>query len=806
MTPSIAPSRTQFFSIGLVSASMLMHEILLTRVCALRLQFHFAFLVISNCLLGLGAAGTLLTIQQARFHAAPQRWTGRFALAYLGSLILTYVFLLAIPLPENIEWSNLGHVLALCAFNLVGAVPFFFAGLLIGLLLSAYARAADRLYAVDLLCAGLGCIACPTLLPFVGAGGVFVAASLLAVAAVMFAARAELGKPVLIGGGALLAIGLVILPKLDSWAPVPSKPSNDPSRSLPLDSMSSVWTANSRIDLTQRGSCSAPIFMLGTGPHARPRECREIAQDATAATTIVNFSEEPAALELLKNSMYSTAYRLRDKPSVLIIGLGGGNDAWAAKLHDARKIKAIELNWPIVAIHEHQLRRFSRALVEDPRVELVVDEGRSALMRESERYDVIQMTGIDTWTALASGAYVLAENYLYTHEAIASMYERLAPDGIIQISRFAATMEALRLLSNIHAAFESLGAKDFEHSVIVQATPDFMLSVLIKKGRFTPEEEASVLQFASERGIGVLYLPGRPVEGSLDEFMRTPDKRAMIDSFAENIAPTSDDQPYFFNFTKWSHPIAALKRIEDIPAISQGNPFFVLTQLLLSVLLSAGLIAWPLARREGLPREGAGRILSFFSALGAGFISIEIAVIQKLTLLLGQPVYSLTVTLFSLLIFTGFGSLLLARRIRPGTPAALAVPIALVLYLAAINLLSPVLVSQLIAAALPVRIAASVLVLAPLGLLLGIPFAYGLRLTHELAPQLTAWAWAINGCLSVVGSILTVVVSMNFGFSAVLWLAAAIYLAGFAALHGLALPSAAPRATRPSDPAPAAGT
>src|SRR3954447_13373666 len=139
MPPSMRPTLTQFATIGLVSASMLIHEILLTRICALRLQFHFAFLVISNCLLGLGAAGTLLTIARKRFHVEPRRWTGRFTLAYLAALIATYVFLLAIPLPENIKLSRIDHVLALCAFNLVGAVPFFFAGLTIGLLLSVHA-------------------------------------------------------------------------------------------------------------------------------------------------------------------------------------------------------------------------------------------------------------------------------------------------------------------------------------------------------------------------------------------------------------------------------------------------------------------------------------------------------------------------------------------------------------------------------------------------------------------------------------------------------------------------------------------
>jgi hypothetical protein len=219
-----------------------------------------------------------------------------------------------------------------------------------------------------------------------------------------------------------------------------------------------------------------------------------------------------------------------------------------------------------------------------------------------------------------------------------------------------------------------------------------------------------------------------------------------------------------------------------VPAVSQGNPFFLLSQLLLSMVLSAALIIWPLTRQARKPGRGALRLLAFFSALGIGFISIEVALLQKLTLLLGQPVYSLTVTLFSLLIFTGLGSLYLAPRFAAGTRSIWLIPAGIALYLALFNLGSGAVVSAAIGAELPWRIAVAVLMLAPLGVLLGVPFAYGLRVANEYDPQLIPWAWAINGCLSVVGSILTVVISMNFGFTVVLWSASVVYALGFACL------------------------
>ena len=276
-------------------------------------------------------------------------------------------------------------------------------------------------------------------------------------------------------------------------------------------------------------------------------------------------------------------------------------------------------------------------------------------------------------------------------------------------------------------------------------------------------------------------MPRQQLPSLVDGFLRDPDKRAYIETFPGNISPTRDDSPYFFNFAKWQHPIDSIARISDVPSISQGNPFFLFAQLLLSVVLSAALILAPLRRTQQQPVRGRLALLGYFSALGMGFILLEIAIIQKLTLLLGQPIYSLTVTLFSLLIFTGLGSLFFAGRFT-GTRSIWLVPAGIVLYVAAFNFGSGTLVDAVIGSELPVRVATAVLVLAPLGVLLGIPFAYGLRVTDELAPSLTPWAWAINGCLSVIGSILSVIVSMNFGFSSVLWLAAGVYLLGFSAL------------------------
>jgi hypothetical protein len=792
----------KYAAIGLISCSMLMHEILLTRICGLRLYFHFAFLVISNCLLGLGASGTVLTLYQDQWKGEERRQLGRFGVAYLVTLVASYVFLLEYPVPAELDLGTLPHLLTFTAYNLGGAVPFFFGGLVVGMLLTFNPVEVDRLYAVDLVGAGIGCATCPLLLPLVGAGGVFVVSALLGLVAIVVVLAERHGRRALLIGGLLAAAGLSVLPILDQEYPVPSKGYIDFIRAIEAAKGKtdpySVWTANSRIDLlTPPDTSRSATFGRGTNEKGLPPhpEFRGIAQDASAGTVLVNFSDHPESLALLGRTTYSAAFRLKERPQVFIIGLGGGNDAWAAKVNGASHVKAVELNWPIVEIHREVMHEFSRVLVDDPSVEIVVGEGRSELMRDDRKYDVIQMSGVDTWTALASGAYVLAENYLYTREAIALMYDHLAVDGILQITRFAETMEALRLTSNIHAALESKGVRRLAPSIMAVAAPDKVLAVLVKKGVFSEAEERSFVDWTKLAGLDVWFSPRSKGHPHLTTFILSNDKARLIRDFPRDISPTTDDQPYFFSFTRWDQVFESKDLATELPSVSQGNPFFILTQLLVSGLLSVGLIFLPLARRTTIPKKGAYGFLGYFASLGLGFIFIEIAAMQKLTLFLGQPVYSITVTLFCLLVFTGLGSLFFARRIPVDGSRVWLIPGAVVASVALFVLVTPWMVKELIGLSLFARVCVVALLLAPIGLSLGVPFAFGIRAVSRTNPELLPWAWAINGCFSVCGSILTVVISMNFGFQVVLWTACAVYALGFAALaatrRGTAMPALA---------------
>jgi spermidine synthase len=512
-----------------------------------------------------------------------------------------------------------------------------------------------------------------------------------------------------------------------------------------------------------------------------------ILQDGSAGTFILNFSDHPEALRAIEYSLYSASMQIKENPRVYIIGAGGGNDLWAAQINNASYIKGIELNQPIIDIHYELLPQFTRALLEDERIEFVCAEGRNALMREEETYDIIQMSGIDTWTSLTSGAYVLAENYLYTREAIETMYGRLAPDGILQITRFAADMEALRLISNVSAAFDAMGVGNFDKSVMCLRTSDNLVSLLMKKGEYTASESIKMADFTRTAGIEMVYSPGRQSTNLWSRFIRNEDKTEFIRNFPRDISPTTDNQPYFFNFTKWSNPFKAKEYVQEPTHVSQGNPFFILGQLAVSILVALAFILLPLVlfRRKEIERPFLKRFLVYFSGLGIGFIAIEISLMQKLTLFLGHPLYSITVTLFAVLVFTGLGSLVSGRWFHSPGRRAWFVPISLAILIALIILFSHHIVAGFVGLSLPWRIAISVGILAPIALVLGIPFAYGIRLVNRFNPTIVPWAWAVNGFCTVIGSLLAVIVSMNLGFNTILTPSFSIYPLSFPAIRRL---------------------
>ncbi|MCC7062727.1 MAG: hypothetical protein IT456_07985 [Planctomycetes bacterium] len=792
LNPSVSLRRS-WLTIALLAGSLLVFQVLLTRVCALRLHFHFGFLIISNSLLGIGASGSLLALFDRKWRKNPQQWIWAFSLMFVVSLPLSWSYLLLAQIPETLKFETLKETLQFSAFNLACAVPFFFGGTAIGLLLSANASRVHSVYAADLIGAGVGCLLCPLLLWPVGAGGCFLATVALALLAAISAAPASVGTSTRGGLLLLTAASVACMPMLDGWFPVPGKRWLDLTQAHTVPTFGrpvySQWSANSRVDVLPLPA-SFPTFLQARGAKAMamplPRQWW-IGQDGDAGTMLTDFGSEPEKLDVLKYTMYSSAFELKQgsKPKICVIGVGGAPDLWAAKIHDASVIHGIELNRSILDLHGSVAKEFSAPLFADPRVNVVCDEGRSALMRDTEHYDVIQLTGIDTWTALNSGAYVLAENYLYTVGACRTMYDRLTDNGVLQITRMAADMESIRLLHNMFTALPPAAQADFASSVISLSTPDNLCAVMLKKGKFTAEEVAKVEAWADDCKIQKRYLPGRELKNGVEEFVVAPDKAKFTADYPYDIRPTTDDWPYFFSFLRWDRPDVAEARKYEPTWVVQGNPQFLWRQLLYSSIAAVVLILLPMLFRRGTvtgSRAGAVPFLVYFAGLGIGFIGIEIALIQKFTLLLGQPLYSIVVTLFAILVFTGVGSMLSGKWLKPGSAAARLVPVAILVWISLLAYGSEAIVHACITLPLIARGAVVMLLVAPAAMALGMPFAHGISIVQKINPSFVPWAWAVNGTTTVVGSILCVIVSMQFGFAAVLVGSAAIYLIAFAAI------------------------
>ncbi|MEM9803509.1 MAG: hypothetical protein AAGA20_24540, partial [Planctomycetota bacterium] len=766
------PTSRAALAIALVAASGLVYEILLTRVAALRLAFHFSFLVVSGALFAVGVAGAFLTIVRSRTNGNERRWAATAAALAGVALPITYAFLLTWPVPAQFRIGDLESTLRVAVLDVGAAVPFALAGAAIGLILQARADDVHRVYAADLVGASLGCVATPLVLWQTGAGGALAVATALAFAGASVLAREEAQRKAL---GTLAALSVAAVPFLDDRFPVPSKAelalTEDSVFLAGEERLASRWSALSRIDVDRVAPDQRSLFLRPPNvPMPRPEEQAFIMQDGSAGTYVHDYSGTPEALEGLQLSLYALASRILLPKDVFVIGAGGGDDLWAAKAVGANKIKAVELNRAIVELHRGLFADWSRDLLEDPGVELVNAEGRSALLSETDRYDLLQMSGIDTWTALQSGAYMLAENFLYTRDAVRDMVAILRPGGALQITRFSGDIEALRLLATMRSVHAELGEGRF-HECVACVPAGAFLAIVMKRQPFTDEEVARLDRFLSESGASALAHPRRPVGGSVDAFVRTEDPAAMLANAPMDLRPVTDDRPYFFHFHRWNDLGRARQDLDAPTVVTQGNPLFLLGQLVLAIV-AALVILLPTLRfalRSGPGgAAGAPSVFAYFGAVGAGYVVIQVALLQKLVLLVGHPQHSLTVTLFTMLLATGAGAYLSRNAFGAGRPPRRLwlVPIGVAVVVALLSTFGADLTRGAATLAAPARFALAGAIVAPVGLLLGIPFAHGIAAIEERRPALVPWAWAANASTTVVGSIVCVIVSINFGFDA----------------------------------------
>jgi spermidine synthase len=768
--------------VALVSGTLLMTELALTRIFSVIMYYHFAFLAISIALFGMSASGVLVYIARRRLATwDTDTLLAASALLYAASTIVALFFLVRLRVGLSYSPQNLRLMLTIYA---LAAAPFFAGGGVVTLAVSRLTVRVNSVYAADLIGAAGGCLVLIPLLDRLGAPGVVLTAAVLAVAAaLLFAPRA--GRSwVAAAGAALLAVAMTGQASGVAGFDVVDTKGHKGDRVL-----FSKWNSFSRIGVYEREHGDWSLSAAYQGP--RP-DTRFMDIDSAASTPILRLNEDLSNAQYLRYELTALAYHLKSPGfRALVIGPGGGRDLASALVFGASRVDGVEIN-PIIAddVMRGRFLEYSGGIYANPRVRIAVDDGRSFVRRTTNRYDVIQASLVDTWAATAAGAYTLTENTLYTVDAFEDYLNHLTDDGVLTITRW--VFDGLRLVSLAQEACARRGWPVADRLIIVRH--ERVATFMLKRTPFTAAEIDRVESDAARLGFEILYAPSEistvvanewvdgTQTGDYARLIRAADRERFYESYAADIRPTTDDRPFFFHTTKLRNQFnVAFGR-----SMLFGNGLSALMTLLgISVALVGLFVVGPLLLADGGARRRPGWFawLAYFGALGAGFMLIEVSVLQRFVLLLGHPVYSLTVTLFSLLLGTGLGAAWSRRFSERTLPrsAARAVVVIAVVAAAVIVILTPI-VTWAIPFSRGVRMAIAVATLLPMGLALGVPMPTGLRILSARDPELVAWAWGMNGAMSVLGATLAIFVAMNWGFAVTLGAAAATYLVGLAAL------------------------
>jgi MFS family permease len=775
--------RKSFYAgIFLIAASTLLLEISLTKIFSVVHYYYFAFFVISTALFGYGLSGVFLLLSKRVARLSKQRLLYFICLIFGITTILSYKLILQIPLRISELLSGGIQLLYLAEVYLLLGIPFFFSGFVIGVLLTYYPQQISKLYFADLTGAAVGCFSLLLVIPaFGGSGAVLISAILPFFAAMAFAEKWHWNAvPVLL----IIAVALFV-PNAEQYFSTTEKSEKRYFQESLLTGNHpySGWSPASRIDVVRLGKTRQVIWIDGGTNQSFMMRLKKNESLHWDPSTLVWRTEE-------------IPYGLLEKPRVLIIGPGGGIEVASALRYNPAYIRAVELDPLIVKIVLGQFSNYIGQIYQRPGVTLVNEEGRSFVRRSQEKFDIIQQKNNSHPMAVASGALNLSETYLLTKEAFHEYLDHLAPNGFLSINRNGGA----RLLNLGAEVFRERGIQDYWKRMVLIKSAERAQVFLLKNGNFSDKELDYIEKYSKARSEPLLYTPR--MAGKVDNFFTRllgEDKREEIIKNApfQLEAPT-DDKPFmehFFRLETVFSPEMKNRLQQDFwktselvdPASKTGfYPDLSLYMILFeALLLSTVFIIYPLfkLKRSGITIKGAWNLLTYYFCLGIGFIFIEIVLIQKYILFIGYPVYAVAAIIFSLLIAAGAGSFFSNRY--SGNPFRILriVVIAIVILTLSQIFLMPVLFKHFLAVPFAWRITLSILFILPAGFFMGMPFPVGLSWTSKHFSPFVPWAWGINGYATVIGSVLTVILALNFGFRVVLLIACCIYVLAYFALR-----------------------
>ncbi len=769
----------------IASLCSLSYELSLVRVFSVSLWYHFAFMVISIAMLGIGASGTLLAIRPG---LREDRYIPLHCLMLGLSIPVSYLLTNSLPFdPARLAWDRV-QLLYISLYYLLLSLPFLFFGLIVSTALSTMEGRTGYIYGADLTGAALGSLLTLLLLHTGGPERVVFILSAVSAFPLLFHGRWRMKT----ASAALILANILILslqPRFITPRISPYKPLQVALRYPGAVLLKTYYSPYARVDIFR-----SPAVRYAPGLSLRYLEDLPeqtgISVDAGDIYAVTDDSD-PGRLAFLRYLPSSLPYELSRKEDVLILDAKGGLDVLKARYYGARNIYTVESN-PLVV---RSVRDYSRRLTHHLYAENTwTGLGRSWLASGDRSFDLIE---ISVMGSMPSGSFGFSEDYRFTVEAFSSYIQHLKPGGMLSINLFIIPppRTELRLIDTIREALREEGVED-PGSRVAAVRSWGSITIVVKNSPLTEGEIELIRAFARERRFDLVYYPGiredetnvyikMPTGGYADAFRRLlldPETRArFVREYVFDISPVRDENPFFHYHLK-------LGRIGEIYAV-MGEKWqyfleegYLLPVIFLQVLfIGLLLVLLPAMQARGGASGGAGtlRSLSYFALLGVGFMFIEISFIQRMILPLENPPYAVAAVVFSILIGSGIGSALSQRFERLRRPP---IVLALGIVILAYSLTLRPLTDAVLGRPMGMKLLFTFFVLLPPGLLMGIPFPLGLSLLTRDNPRLVPWAWAVNGCFSVLAPILAVMFAVAAGFRTVMISGAMIYLLAFLSL------------------------
>lgn len=760
-----------YLGLFLISAATLTFEISLIRFFSIAQWYHFAFMVVSIALFGMAVAGTYLALKK---HHNP---------LFISAILFAISVLVGFYITNQIVFDpfqtlvDARHIFVLLLYYLVLGLPFFFFGIIIAFVFSKFQEKAGLIYCANMSGSAFGAVLALILVSVIQTKVILVISILGLLSALLFIQtyRAKLQVSALAKLGIvfvliLINLNLFLLPlelTISKYKELPQA-LNVPKSQL-LDTR---YNSFSRVDVFESSYAKYAPGLSPAFSNTLPEQIG-ITVDAGNMSAITKLQDN----NFINHLPSAIPYSLSDNLKTLIINPGAGLDVLNALDHQA-DVTAIESNPIIIDLLQNDYSEFSENIYDRARV--VFEDGRSYVksIQDKEQFDIIVLSLTGNVLGGAAGISGLNENYLMTKEAFQEYYNVLNNNGVLVVTRWLSfpPRESLRL-------FTMAQEIDPTAEKIVMLRSWTTVSLLLFKDNLNPATIEKISNFVENNQFDLIYLPTTFTPNKHLRFDQAyyanavqnilKDKEKFYQTYLFDVKPVTDNKPFYFHFFK----VSKMKELFSMLG-ERWNPFFdsgflLLVILIQALILSIVFILLPLIffSKYKLINTKKATLIYFF-AIGLSYLFIELVLIQKFILFIGHINYSSAALIFSLLFFSGLGALASQRlKVKHLRQVMLVLLSMVVIYLLTLDNI----ISVFLSFSLPIKLFLSVLITAPLGFVMGMPFPLGIRAIRK---ESITWAWAVNGSASVLSPILAILIALFSGYNFVLLLAGLLYLVG----------------------------